>query len=171
MKVEGSFVIVAYLCVEICIFLCFGGHLGRHLGKWYWQTILTTINGFLDLGTMKLEGSFVIVAYLWAEICIFPCFGGHLSRHLGKWYWQTILATKNGFLDLGTMKLESSFVIVPYLWAEICIFLCFGGHLGRHLGKWYWQIILTTINGFLDPGTMKLESSFVIVAIEREFVT
>ena len=60
----------------------FGGHLGRHLGKWYWQTILTTINGFLDLRTMELEGSFIIVAYLWAEICIFLWFAGYLGRHL-----------------------------------------------------------------------------------------
>ena len=82
MKVEGSFVIVAYLWVEICIFLCFGGHFGRHLGKMYWQTILTTINGFPDPETMKLESSFVIVAYLWAEICIFLCLAAILAAIL-----------------------------------------------------------------------------------------
>ena len=44
--------------------LCFGGHIGRHLGKYYSHTIANAIVRFLDLESITMDISFVIVAYL-----------------------------------------------------------------------------------------------------------
>jgi len=50
-------------------------------------------------------------------------FWGHLGRHLGKWHLQAIATTGARFPDLDIIEVDSLFVFVADLWAEIYKYL------------------------------------------------
>ena len=62
---------------------------------------------------------------LWAEILIFKCFGGHIDRHLGLQDSYTIFTTGDQIPGIEYIKIDSSFVFLADLWAEILIFSVF----------------------------------------------
>ena len=66
---------------------------------------------------------------------MFLCFFGHIGRHLGLQQSHTFATTRNRFLDLENGTFDILFVFLSYLGANIYIFFCFDGHIGRHLGK------------------------------------
>ena len=42
--------------------------------------------------------------------------------------------------------------------------LCFGGHIGRHLGQYYSHTIANAMVRFLDLETITMDTLFVILA-------
>ena len=112
----------------------FGGHLSRHLGKYASDLDDFYIFILYDLHFIWIDTLFVSVFKRRAEIHYIVIFGGHLGRHLGKYATDVIDFYIFILYDLHSIWIDTLFVSVVEMRAEIHSIRNFGGHVGRHLG-------------------------------------
>ena len=138
---ESTLYLSLYMKGELrYMIVIFGGHLGRHLGKY-----ATDLNDFYifilyDLHFIWINTLFVSVFKRRAEIHLIVIFGGHLGRHLGKYATDVIDFYILILYKLHFIWIDTLFVSVFERRAEIHLIQNFGGHVGRHLGKFIFHI-------------------------------